>query len=53
MTQTDLAEKLHITRQALSSYERGNIEPNIGTLCKLADIFNITIDELVGRNINH
>ena len=53
LTQFDLAKRLHVTRQTLSTYERGIIEPNIGILCNLADIFDVSVDDLIGRNINH
>lgn len=50
LTQNELAIKLNICRQTLSSYERGNTLPDIIMLWKIADILHITIDELVGRD---
>lgn len=49
MTQEKLAGKLHIKRQTLSSYETGHSLPNIYFLCSLADVLDISLDELVGR----
>lgn len=49
MTQADMAAKLDITRHALSTYERGIREPHIAKLWEMADLFDISIDELVGR----
>ena len=49
LTQTELANMLYITRQALSSYEKGIRLPDINMLTAMADIFDITIDSLVGR----
>ncbi|MGR8823417.1 helix-turn-helix domain-containing protein [Leuconostoc citreum] len=39
-----------INRATLNRYENGNTEPNIKTLIKLADYFNVSIDYLVGRS---
>lgn len=51
MSQEMLARKLHIKRQTVSSYETGRSLPDIFILIKMADIFEVTLDELVGRNI--
>ncbi|MDD4125974.1 MAG: helix-turn-helix transcriptional regulator [Eubacteriales bacterium] len=47
MTQSELADKLSITRQAISSYERGDSFPDVSILVLIADIFNITLDDLI------
>lgn len=47
MTQGELAEKLNGKKSLISNYENGYSMPDIFTLCKLADIFDITLDELV------
>ena len=47
MTQADLAEKLYVQKNVVSNYENGYRTPDIITLCKLADIFEISLDELV------
>lgn len=51
MSQEVLARKLHIKRQTVSSYETGRSLPDIFILIKMADIFEVTLDELVGRNV--
>lgn len=48
MTQSELADKLNITRQAVSRYEKGDSFPDISVLVKIAEIFEISIDELIG-----
>lgn len=48
-TQEELADRLGVSRSALSNYESELREPAIDLLIKLADVFNTTIDELVGR----
>ncbi len=47
ITQDELAEKLCVTRQAVSNWERGKTEPDIETLQKLAETLEITIEELI------
>ena len=49
LTQEDLAAKLGVSRSAMGNYERETRQPDIDMLIKMADTFNITIDELVGR----
>ena len=48
MTQSELADKLNLTRQAISRYEKGDSFPDISILVKIAEIFNLSIDELIG-----
>ncbi len=47
LTQDELAEKLSVTRQAVSNWENGKTEPDIETLTNISQIFDISIDELV------
>ncbi len=47
LTQDELAEKLSVTRQAVSNWENCKTEPDIETLTNIAQIFDISIDELV------
>lgn len=49
LTQEELSNKLGGSKNLVSNYENGISTPDIYTLVKLADIFDITIDELVGR----
>lgn len=49
MTQDELAAKFMGKKSLISNYERGINIPDIFRLWELADIFDITIDELVGR----
>ena len=50
LTQEELAEKLMVSRQAISRWESDNNEPDVKTLLILANIFEITVDELVREN---
>lgn len=49
LTQADVANYLGIARNTYTQYEQGlhKIPPEI--LCKLADFFGVTVDELLGR----
>ena len=49
MTQRQLATKIGVDRTSLSSYEHSKRMPDIFTLCKMADVFVISLDDLVGR----
>lgn len=49
MTQMELADKLGISFQAVSNWERGNTMPDISKLPELAEIFRVTTDELLGE----
>lgn len=49
MTQKEVAEKINTTQRAYAFYEKGDREPSIDTLIKLADLYNVPIDILVGR----
>lgn len=48
-TQTQMAELLGITVRGYRNYELGAREPELSVLIKLADYFNVSLDELVGR----
>ena len=48
LTQEQLAKRLGITRAAISAYESGIRTPSYDLLSKIANIFNITIDSLLG-----
>ena len=48
--QKDLASLLNLSEAAISQYESGRREPDIQTLCLLADYFKITVDELIGHS---
>ena len=50
LTQTEVARISGINLRNYNKYENNVTEPDIETLCKLADFYHVTIDELVGRN---
>lgn len=48
-SQEELADKLKVSRQAVSKWERGEASPDTDNLIELAKIYNISLDELVGN----
>ncbi len=51
MTQNDLAERLEVSRQAITKWESGKGFPDIDNLQKLSSLLNVTIDELINYKV--
>ena len=49
ISQQKLANLLGVSQQAINKYENHDVEPDIATLIAIADYFETTIDDLVGR----
>ena len=47
MSQDELADQIHVSRQTLSKYETGESLPDIEKCKKLADVFGVTVDDLI------
>lgn len=47
MTQSDLAEKLNVSRQTVSRWEMGTAKPEIDTLIAISDLFDVSLDYLL------
>lgn len=47
MTQNDLAERLNVSRQAVSRWEMGTTMPDLENLISISDLFGVTLDELL------
>lgn len=50
LTQSELAEKINNVQRNVSNWENGVNEPDCDTLIKLAEMFDISLDELFGRD---
>ena len=48
-TQKQVAEKLGVVESCYANWEQGRTEPNISTLRQLGEIFNVSVDYLLGR----
>lgn len=51
LTQADCSKIFNVTKSTISGWETGRNEPNITMLIIIADYFNISIDYLVGREL--
>lgn len=51
MTQNDLAERIGVSRQNISSYETGFKVPPLKVVVAAADLFRCSTDEMIGRKI--
>jgi len=49
LTQIEVAKFLNISQPSYIRYENGSAEPNYENLVKLADLFDVSIDYLLGR----
>ena len=48
MNQVEFANKLNVTKQCISNWENGYIQPSIDTLIRIAKIFSVSADWLLG-----
>ena len=51
LSQEELAERLNVARQTISKWETGATTPDTNNLIELSNIFEISIDEFVGKNV--
>ena len=49
LKQKEVAKIIGYSEISYARYEKGEREPDISTLCKLAEYFNVTVDYLIGR----
>lgn len=49
-SQVDLAKRLGVAKQTVSNWENDNIQPSIEMLVRVAKIFNVSTDYLLGLN---
>lgn len=52
LTQAQVAEYLKLTPVGYGNYETGRTEPNLETLTKLADFYSVSVDYIIGHNLN-
>nr|WP_210729472.1 helix-turn-helix transcriptional regulator [Streptococcus ovuberis] len=51
LSQEDLAEKLYVSRQTISNWERGKTYPDINSLLLMATYFDVSLDNLIKGDI--
>ncbi len=49
LSQVDVAKRLCVSKQCVSNWENDNVLPSIEMLVKLADLFGVSTDYLLGR----
>lgn len=49
MTQKQVAEALGISQAVVANWERGKRSPSVSRLMELANLYNTSLDKLVGR----
>ena len=53
LSQVELAKKLNVSKQCVSNWENDNVLPSIDMLIKLADLFKVSTDILLGRSCDN
>lgn len=51
LTQEQMAQQIGIKRSLLGAYEEGRADPRISNLLKFAEIFNLSVDQLIGTDL--
>lgn len=51
LTQEQMAQQIGIKRSLLGAYEEGRADPRISNLLKFAEIFGLTVDQLIGKEL--
>lgn len=51
MTLTELSEKIGVAESTICNWEKGKTEPTLINAISVADVFNLSLDCLVGREI--
>ena len=52
ISQTDLANSIKASREAIGKYERNEAMPSVETAKKIADVFEVTLDFLIDESAN-
>ena len=50
LNQVEFGRKLGVTKQCVSNWENNNMQPSVEMLMKIADLFSVTTDYLLGRD---
>lgn len=52
LNQLEFGNKLNVTKQSVSNWENGNIQPSIDMLIKISNIYSVSTDYLLGLDKN-
>lgn len=50
LTQEELAEQINVSRQAVAKWEKGEAVPDVYNCAALADVFGVSVDELIAKH---
>jgi len=50
LNQSQLAEAVNVTQRKISYWETGQLEPDLESLWKLSEYFNVSVDYLIGKS---
>ncbi len=50
LTQREAANQIHVSRQCLGNWENGHLEPRIGDIVQLCQVYGIGLDEISGTS---
>ncbi len=50
LNQIGLGLKLNVSQKMISSYENGTHQPSIDTLIQMSDLFNVSVDYIIGKS---
>ncbi|MGT2907592.1 helix-turn-helix domain-containing protein [Streptococcus dentiloxodontae] len=53
LSQEELAEKLYVSRQTISNWERGKTYPDINSILLIATFFDVTLDNLIKGDVDY
>ena len=53
ISQKEMANALEIGQTTVANYEADIRQPNLEKLAQIADFFNVSVDELLGRSLNY
>ena len=53
LNQVELAARIGVTKQCVSNWESDNVLPSIDMLVKMAEVFGVSTDQLLGRESEH
>jgi len=52
-TQLELSRKLNLSRSVIAKWENNTMSPDISSLVKLSDVFEVSLDQIVGTHSHH
>ena len=52
LSQVELSKLLNVSKQSVSNWENDNIQPSIEMLLKISEVFSVSTDYLLGKELN-